>query len=170
MIKKVALLAGLALLSAPGAFAHSSLVASNPAAESTVTSFPSRINLTFDEKLIVIEGKSANLISLSDDLGNEIGLAPIEIDRNVISTSVVSPPKNDGNFVIRYRVVSADGHPIVGKLTFTVGASEISVPQKRDKVESDKLRENGETGKALIIFTVLAAGALVAYLRFIGKK
>ena len=171
MIKKVTVFIGLALLTAPGAFAHSSLVGSNPTDKSVVDQFPSRINLTFSENLIVINGKEANSLTLIDESNNKIGLAPVEIERNVISASVKSPPKNDGNFVIRYRVVSADGHPISGTINFALSNGANSTPQAIvSNPGSDKLRENGETGRALIIFTVLAAAALIAYLRFNGKK
>lgn len=171
MIKKVAVLIGLALLASPTAFAHSALVESNPADKSTVAQFPAAITLTFNEDLIVIEGKSTNSIWLFDEMGNEIGLAPADIHQNSLSAQVINPPQGSGNFLLRYRVVSSDGHPISGKIEFTVGESSIAVPaQSAEDGDSDKLRENGETGKALIIFSVLAAGALIAYLRFIGKK
>lgn len=155
------------------ALAHSSLVSSIPGADSVVMEFPEEITLTFNEELISIGIGLGNVIKLEGPDGSDIPLDKPLIEKSKISTPVLQPGKDPGRYLISYRVVSSDGHPIEGAITFIYQSESVIAPAPSAQAAQenvDKLLENGETGKALIIFALLAGVALVAYLRFIGKK
>jgi methionine-rich copper-binding protein CopC len=102
----------MALLCTPQmAFAHTSLVSSDPTAGSTLTSWPSQISLGFDEELISIGDEKSNFIVVNNAVGDQVSS-----DNEVISGSKISvsldPNIVEGPVLIYYRVVSADGHPV----------------------------------------------------------
>ena len=114
------------LLTALPAQAHADFVSSNPSDGSVVQSFPSEISLTFNEELLTIGDESVNTISL-------IGLDEIEISLSsaeVTGANLVATVAGDaaalpaGKYRVSYRVVSADGHPVKGEISFEVAPLE----------------------------------------------
>lgn len=112
----------LAFISAP-AHAHSALTSSNPAQGSVIEVFPTDFALTFNEELISIEGQSVNKLSLSDASGVNYSLSETTIAGEVLSASVTAGQYPAGEYLLTYRAVSADGHPITGEIAFTVQSS-----------------------------------------------
>lgn len=105
------------------AFAHSSLISSNPAQGSVVDMIPTDFALTFNEELISIEGQSVNKLLLSDASGENYSLSETTIAGEVLSASVTDGQYPAGQYLLTYRAVSADGHPITGEIAFTVQSS-----------------------------------------------
>lgn len=171
-MRKILLVLFLVLALPAPAQAHSALVRSIPAAGSELTNFPTRIVLEFNEALLTLGDGEANSVTLTSPTSKEISMTLPLIQGNRISTKVMAAPSEIGNYTVSYRVVSQDGHPITGSYSFaftTVG-DEVT-PQPVTTTESpDELKENGETGKALIVFAILAALALIAYRTFIGRR
>ena len=101
------------------AHAHSALESSIPARGEMIEVLPKVISLTFNEDLISIEGEEVNTLALQGTNGmrNEL-LSPV-ISGAVLSAQVADGQYPAGNYVLTYRAVSADGHPITGELTFT---------------------------------------------------
>ena len=62
------------------ALAHTGLVESHPISESQLSELPREISLTFDEKLLIIQGKETNVIELLDENKSSIKLAEPVID------------------------------------------------------------------------------------------
>ena len=113
------------------AFAHSSLISSDPAQDSVVDVIPTDFALTFNEELISIEGQSVNKLSLSDASGVSYSLSETNIVGGVLSASVTAGQYPAGEYLLTYRAVSADGHPITGEIAFTVQSSTtINSPMK----------------------------------------
>jgi copper transport protein len=114
------LIAGLAtLLSvlcfASAASAHASLVASEPADGSVVTSAPKTVRLRFNEAV------TPAMIGLIDAQGKTRDDANVRaIDESIVITLPESLPR--GTQVVSYRVISADGHLVAGSLVFSIGA------------------------------------------------
>ncbi len=76
---------------------------------------PAEAVLTFNESVQLIDG-SIRLFPGDED--------PLTLDAHVSNTSVIAAlPADlaDGAYALSYRVVSADGHPISGAITFTIG-------------------------------------------------
>jgi copper transport protein len=111
----------LALLAPSGAAAHASLVASDPAGEATLVAAPSAITLTFNEP---VEPLAIRLLNAA---GADAAIAQISRDGNRV---IVMPAASigEGAHVVSWRVISADGHPASGSLTFRVGESAAALP------------------------------------------
>lgn len=99
------------------ASAHNSLTESNPTNESTMDTGPDEVTLTFN--LPVREGEGLNSVAVTGPGGDHWEAGPATVASNVVSTPVRKlGPK--GVYTIGYRIMSADGHPVRGKLTFTL--------------------------------------------------
>lgn len=113
----VGLLCVLALVfAAAPAGAHAELESSDPQDGATLVSAPGGITFVFGED-ILSEGNAVTLTDVAADSRLELG--PVEVDGDTVSVRwPASSPA--GEFRAAYRVVSADGHPIDGTITFTV--------------------------------------------------
>ena len=96
--------------------AHAELESSDPQDGTTLASAPASISFTFGEQ-ILSEGNAVTLTDVAADTRLEVG--PVEVDGDTVS---VAWPESSpaGEFRAAYRVVSADGHPIAGTISFTV--------------------------------------------------
>lgn len=118
-------LLALAMVVAP-ARAHAELESSDPQDGATLAAAPTGLTFVFKEN-ILSEGNAVTLTDVAADARLEVG--PVEVDGDTVS---VSWPQSSpaGEFRAAYRVVSADGHPIAGTITFTVeqagGAAQAS--------------------------------------------
>jgi copper transport protein len=112
-----AIVAAVVALTATPAFGHASLERTEPAAGSHLAVAPDAIVLTFTEG-VRVAGNGVRVLD-TDCRAIDTGLARHGAsDRTV---SVALPPLAAGSHVVSWRVVSADGHPIQGAFTFTVG-------------------------------------------------
>jgi copper resistance protein C len=122
----VALLAGLTFVGlATPALAHNSLIGSNPADKATVEAGPQTITLTFDQP--VQGGDGVNTISIRDPQGNHWEAGPPEASGAEV-TAPVRPLGPSGVYSITWRVLSADGHPVQGALSFTLSKAGTGTP------------------------------------------
>ncbi|SJN12044.1 Copper resistance protein CopC [Leucobacter sp. 7(1)] len=105
----------LALTGAQAASAHAELLSTTPEDGAVLDEAPAEAVLTFNEPVQLIDG-SIRLFPGDED--------PLTLVAHVNNTSVVAAlPADlaDGAHALSYRVVSADGHPISGAITFTIG-------------------------------------------------
>jgi len=103
------------------AFAHAQFDAARPGGNAIVLEMPETIELEFNEPVSPI-----NLRWIAPD-GSE-SKPEASADGNLI---IVAPPPlaGDGSYLLSWRVVSIDGHPVRGTLIFSVGApSEVKYP------------------------------------------
>ena len=109
----------LALAFVPGiASAHAILESSSPAPSALLASSPKEIRLDFDEQ---VEATLGN-IRLYDSEQREISIEKTvrsSTDASVVSAGV--PTLKNGVYVVVWRVVSADGHPVSGAFPFEIG-------------------------------------------------
>ncbi len=104
---------------APGAAsAHSELVSSDPAANSTLTKSPAALHLTFTEPI----DPATAAIRLLDENENEFpGLGLLSTDHAGTTAYVALPELKPGVYAVDYRVTSAvDGHVTAGVFAFLV--------------------------------------------------
>lgn len=119
-------------LQAPAAQAHASLVSTDPAEGAVLPEAPETITLTFNEPVTL----GPDSTRLYDAAGEEVASE----GRSVDATVIVAPGDDltAGTFVLTYRVVSADGHPVAGSLSFSVGTpSDTVVAPNQVTVDSD---------------------------------
>jgi copper resistance protein C len=108
--------AGLALLlGAAPASAHTRLQGSDPVDGTRVDSGPQTVSLTFNED---VQAAFATLTVVGPD-GAEYQTGAVSGSSGRVSTAV-SPLGPAGAYRIGYRVVSDDGHPVQGTVSFTL--------------------------------------------------
>lgn len=112
----LALLTGLALLvSTAPAWAHSRLTSSDPAEGASLDRAPPGVSLTFNES---IQAGFTTVTVIGPDGVDYRDGAPTEA--GPVVTAPVRALGPAGTYQIGYRVVSTDGHPISGIVTFTM--------------------------------------------------
>ncbi|MEU5941243.1 copper resistance protein CopC [Micromonospora sp. NPDC047548] len=109
----------VALLLAPAtpASAHAVLVASSPVASAVVPSAPPEVVLTFSESVRKVTGK----IRVIAPDGSRADRGEPTFEGSVV-TVPVDPSGPRGTYLVSYRVISADSHPVSGAFTYSVGA------------------------------------------------
>ncbi|HET7735521.1 MAG TPA: copper resistance protein CopC [Nocardioidaceae bacterium] len=115
-----ALLVGMVVAAAP-ASAHTELESSDPAEGAVLEEAPGVARLTFNEPV----RPAGDAVPLLDATGTEWE-AP---SRAVGAVVEIDLPDDlaDGSYVVSWRVISADGDPVSGALTFAVGEPSDSV-------------------------------------------
>ncbi len=112
------LVLALVAVGASPAFAHASLLTSEPQPGGKFDSAPREIALRFDEPVEVALGG----IRLFDGNGDRVDIgSPEHPDGDGDRVSASMPDLDDGTYVVTWRVTSADAHPIQGAFTFQVG-------------------------------------------------
>ena len=144
-----------ALLFASPAAAHAELVDVSPASGAQLERPPSEVRLTFTESVnLITDG-----IRLLDEDGASVPTpAPTATGHTV--TWPMPPDLPDGPYIVTWRVVSADGHPVSGAFSFGVGTAAVVVHGP-----SASTGPAGPTGSAAVI--VRLAG-YVAFALFAG--
>ena len=157
---------------APSAQAHAQLVSSTPADGSTVETMPGEVVFEFNEEIneefaqIVFEGADGTSHSSTPVITGFKVTAPI-------------PDQVEGPTVVaRFRVVSADGHPIGGQTTFGVGQEPGPAPATGSTGNAADSTGDAETaasdgrsdqdgaplllvGGGVVVAVVLAAGVML---------
>ena len=111
-----ALLASLLLAPVP-AFAHARLARSQPAARAQIAQAPPRVYLWFSEPIearfstVTVEGPGGGRVDRGD---------PRVDSDDPTRLSVGLPALAPESYVIRYRVLSVDGHVVEGEIPFAV--------------------------------------------------
>ena len=116
------LLALVALVALPAttAGAHAALVAADPPDGARLDTSPAEVRLTFSEHV------SASLggVRVVDADGQRVDRGAVRVEDRDVSVDL-APDLPDGTYVITYRIVSADGHPVRGASVFGVGDAEV---------------------------------------------
>jgi copper transport protein len=109
--------AALFLAPAAPASAHAVLQSTSPAANSVVPSPPPEVVLTFSEGVRQVPDKIHVVApdgSRADTGTPEFAGATVRIP--------LKPSGANGTYLVNYRVISADSHPVAGAFTYSVGA------------------------------------------------
>lgn len=119
-----ALAALLLVLGGGPAAAHTGLQSSTPGDGEILTAAPDAISLTFSS---AVASEFAQVAVTGPD-GQSVTAGEVVIDGAVVSQPIST--SGDGAYVVAYRVVSDDGHPVSGQLSFTLadGAATESAP------------------------------------------
>ncbi len=109
----LAIAGALVLLGTAPVAAHASLTGTDPEDGSTLDTAPTSLTFSFNE----VVGNAAVVVSAPD--GSRVDVADVTaVDREV--TASVADVDQKGTYTASYRVVSADGHPISGSVTYAV--------------------------------------------------
>src|SRR5262245_30414109 len=138
----VALVAMLICLLAPQAFAHASLIASVPEDGGVLYTAPTRYRLTFNEPV------SPLALRLVEPDGSALSLDRFELKDNTLEIAAPAALGN-GTYVLSWRVISEDGHPVGGSVVFSIGAPSAARPDVEEPVDWT-VRAGLWTGKVLL--------------------
>lgn len=118
-------LAGLAVFGfATPALAHNVLVGSDPAAGSSVANGPSRVSLTFNAP-VQFGANTLTVIGPDGQHWEKTDNATVNGDSVTTSVAPLGPA---GLYKVGYRIISADGHPVSGEVTFTLTKAGTGTP------------------------------------------
>jgi hypothetical protein len=124
----LALAAGLALVgAAPPASAHDSVLSTAPADTQHVDLAPETVSMRFTDDIMQLGA----IVLVVDSAGTDWAEGEPVLD-GPTATLAVDPALPDGAYQVRWRVVSADGHPISGTFDFTVGDADAPPPATAD--------------------------------------
>ena len=123
MARVIAGLAALlsALCVASAAWAHATLLSSEPADGSVLAQPPKMVQLHFNESI------APAVIGVIDANGKARDVATRAVGQSVLIVLPDDLPQ--GTQIVSYRVVSQDGHPVAGSMVFSIGAVTGSAPQ-----------------------------------------
>ena len=119
-----------ALAQSPAALAHASLIRSEPTDRAVVARPPATLKLVFNEPV------SPLVLRLIGPTGSAIELTDIAADNTTI-TAAMPGVLARGTHLLSWRVVSADGHPVGGVITFSVGAPS-TPPERPPQLDADR--------------------------------
>ncbi|AEV82087.1 copper resistance protein CopC [Actinoplanes sp. SE50] len=113
------------LLSAGPASAHAALVSSDPGTGTIVPDAPNKVTLTFSESVQLISGK----IRVVAPDGSRADQGDPAVDGSRVTIPLRSGGAR-GTYLVTFRVISADSHPVGGTFSYSVGAP--STPPSAD--------------------------------------
>lgn len=117
----VALLLTAALLPVQAAWAHAQFTGSEPASDTVLENSPHEIVLTFSQAVTPV---SVTLVGPDGTLVESVEEAVANGERVVLP---VIAPLNAGTYVVSFRVLAGDSHPISGGFRFSMASPAIAV-------------------------------------------
>src|SRR5262249_3732177 len=164
-IAAVALLGGLVVSAA--AWARAALLRTSPSASVPVNTPPSQVSLTYSE---AVEPRFA-IVSVTDAAGRQQTAGPPHRSaQNPNELDVPLKPLAEGWYLVFWRVISADGHPVRGAFTFAVGPNPGPAPQFVIPSISETAATPGLlTARWLVFLTTMAAIGLFVFRAVIAR-
>jgi copper transport protein len=123
MIKSVARLALLVVVAGAilpaSAFAHATIVSTTPVDQQVLKTQPREVTLKWSEAVDL----GSHAVRLLDSSGEEVKTAAAKHGPGGAATAVLELPAglDDGTYVVAWRVVSSDSHPVSGAFSFSIG-------------------------------------------------
>ena len=158
----LAVVVAAALAAPAAAWAHAALIRTDPVASRTINTAPPAVRLTYTEP---IEPRFA-IVSVTDAAGRQLTSGPPQGAPGSPQT-LVTPLRHtpQGWYLVFWRVISADGHPVRGAFTFAVGPSPGPPPQFR----VPSLSETAHTPQLLIARWVVFLSFMAALGLFVFR-
>jgi copper transport protein len=118
--------AAIGAFAAPAApaYAHATLVGTKPARNSIVNNPPTEVVLTFSEPVRLVPDR----IRIVDPNGDRADGGQPRVDGQTVRIGLRAGSPNKGTYVVSYRVISADNHPVGGSFPFSVVVPSATVP------------------------------------------
>jgi copper transport protein len=122
-----------ALASASAAHSHASLIRSEPAERAVVAEPPVALTLLFNEPV------SSLTLKLARPGGEVIELRNVATDGSRLTVALPAG-LTSGTHLLSWRVTSADGHPVGGSLTFSIGYPSAEASTKSEAGDDPQRR------------------------------
>ena len=162
-----ALTAMLALVLTPvRADAHAELLSTEPAAGEHLATAPDQVVLHFSEAVNLGD----DLVRVLDSAGDEVDAGdPVHLNGERSSVALPLPSLDDGGYVVSWRVISSDGHPVGGAFTFRVGDASAAAPGEDQALIDDVLGGSGQGDTVLgVVYGVARFAAFAGVIVLIG--
>jgi methionine-rich copper-binding protein CopC len=156
--------------SASPAHAHTSLELSIPSINQSIEFMPTELSATFDEDLIEIEGEVVNTLELQSADGTNYELSPATIAGPVVSAKVGDGDYPAGRYLLKYRVVSADGHPVTGEISFSTQSATSIGSTPSEPVTTSYIPEPVESSSSVLLYLLGGLVLLVGILFGVKRK
>jgi copper transport protein len=137
------------------ASAHAELVSTDPEEGAVLDAAPSSVTLTFNEPVRLTSQEVAVY-----DAGGDPVESSAEANGAEVAVTLPAADLADGTYVVSWNVLSGDGHPISGALTFSVGEPSASVSAPPEPETSSQVVE--------VVRDVVTAVSLVGLLLAAG--
>lgn len=162
------------------ALAHDTLISADPENGSTLETSPEQVALTFSADVLDV----GPVVRIADADGEVVVELTPELDGPEV-TAALEEPLPAGDYLLQWRVVSSDGHPIEGSEAFAVaqgpaaaettqagGAegeaaepaetpAEASPAAEDQQAQSDPAGDAENSGSLQLLFVVIGAAVLV---------
>lgn len=152
----------------PGAaFGHAMMTGAVPADGSELEAAPEVVTVSFNEPVTA----DPQSLRVFDADATRVDGGPLDVPADEVAVSLPDLP--DGAYVVAYRVVSADGHPIAGTLTFTVGDAvplDAATASTIGGTDDRGVAIAGATLRGLGYLAVLLAAGAVAFAGLVGRR
>lgn len=153
-----------ALLAPTPAYAHAVITDSDPRSGSLLTAAPSEVQVTFNEPVARV-GNGLTVIAPNGDKAS-VGKASVA-DNGRVLIAKLRRDGPQGTYLVSYRLVSADGHPVSGGFTYSVGRTSTTptAPEDETQLVDPLVRAAMSTGRlATYVGACLIAGAVLMLL------
>jgi copper transport protein len=141
-MRRALVLAALVALALPGAaWGHAALLKTFPAASALVNTPPTHVGLVYSE---AVEPRFA-IVSVTDPSGRRVTTGPpARSAQDADELDVPLEHLRQGWYLVFWRVISVDGHPVRGAFTFAVGpnpgpAPEFAIPSLSETAATPRL-------------------------------
>jgi copper transport protein len=149
------------IVGAAHAQAHSSLEKTSPSSGEVLSQAPLQLVLTFDQPVRIPNGG----IRMLNETGERIPVPRAELDpsrANTLTVKLSTLPA--GAYVVSWRAVSEDGHPIRGAFTFRIGAGGLTGVAKLAEELLAGTTGRSDVGTAMAILRTLTFAAMLLLL------
>lgn len=155
----------LVILVAAPASAHAILESSTPVNGESLGSPPKSVALTFDEAV----GMPFGAIRLYNSSGNRLDAGPPFHPAGKASSVQASMPElGRGTYVVTWRVISADTHPVQGAFTFSVGVARVS-QNTTSGLAARVLRSEGGSKVVGVVFGAIRTAMFASMALLVGS-
>jgi copper transport protein len=163
----VLVLAGLFVgLDALPAFAHAVLLSTDPTASAALANPPKTVTLRFGESVeaslgaIRVYNQQAERVDVS---------APFHPGGRGTEVAATLPSLRSGLYVVTWRVISADSHPVHGAFTFQVGSSSATAPGGNANTLVNQLLNKQKGSRTVgVVYGIVRFGVFVGLALLIG--
>ncbi|CAB4757037.1 MAG: hypothetical protein F2893_04830 [Actinobacteria bacterium] len=125
------------LLVLPDAHAHVSVISTSPQYQSTIAKLPVEIVIEFNSPLLTLGTKNPKTIELINPSGLSITVGQARVEGSRVSMAIDQDQPVAGDYTVRYRVISTDGHAVSGSYHFQLSTGQAAVPLPSPQVISD---------------------------------
>jgi copper transport protein len=163
----VAVVLGLAVIPSV-ASAHAYLIRTSPTASGVLNAAPRQVALTYDE---AVEPRFA-IISVTNVDGHQETTGPVRRSAADPDTLVVGlrPGLAEGWYLIYWRAISVDGHPVQGAFTYAVGPNPGPAPRFAvPSISKGATAANLLISRWVMFLSVMVAIGLFAFRFFVAR-